>query len=69
MPPGPNPVNRLDESPRVRYLVPLRKDTCQMSAAPDSKRLPSIREALTFDDVLLVPRRSSVIRERVDVCT
>ena len=40
-----------------------------MSAAPDSKRLPSIREALTFDDVLLVPRRSSVIPERVDVCT
>ncbi|MCP4250782.1 MAG: IMP dehydrogenase [bacterium] len=32
-------------------------------------RIHSIRDALTFDDVLLVPRRSSVVPERAAVST
>ena len=40
-----------------------------MSEAPHSKRSPSIGEALTFDDVLLRPRRSSVIPEEVNIGT
>ncbi len=40
-----------------------------MSEAPHSKQSPSIGEALTFDDVLLRPRRSSVIPEQVNIGT
>ncbi|MHC4234748.1 MAG: IMP dehydrogenase [Planctomycetota bacterium] len=40
-----------------------------MPDTPESKGISSIREALTFDDVMLVPRHSSVIPEQVDLRT
>jgi len=48
------------------------KGTCNMHASdshPRSAHPRTIPEALTFDDVLLVPRRSAVVPEKVDVST
>lgn len=40
-----------------------------MSDAPGADRLASVREALTFDDVLLVPQRAAVLPSEVNLDT
>ena len=69
MPPSVTGCKPLDSTVEVRYSIAMSTTPTSTSAPAEPAPGLSIRDAVTFDDVLLVPKRSSILPGDTDLGT